>query len=186
MKPLKNLLTILLITLPLSAYAWGVVVSSGGVAAAGGAATCGATAAATATAHGSYINYPSHCQGVGNSSSHQICKVILRCSNTTGSAQNFTVGIYSSKGDQAGTHYGSDVTVSVPNGTNDGLVTFEWTSDYPEPPGNYFIWCSAATTSGCYFSYGNSTYESTTHFLWAETWGDFTGYDLFFEVYYME
>jgi len=35
MKPLKNLLTILLILLPLSAYAWGVVVSSGGVAAGG-------------------------------------------------------------------------------------------------------------------------------------------------------
>lgn len=36
MKEMKNLLTILLILLPLSAYAWGVVVSSGGVAAGGG------------------------------------------------------------------------------------------------------------------------------------------------------
>lgn len=36
MKPLKNLLTILLILLPLSAYAWGVVASSGGVAAPAG------------------------------------------------------------------------------------------------------------------------------------------------------
>ena len=40
MKPLKNLLTILLILLPLSAHAWGVVVTSGGVAAAGGGGTC--------------------------------------------------------------------------------------------------------------------------------------------------
>lgn len=157
----------------------------GGVAAPAGD-TCGATAAATATAHGNSINYPSHCQGVSNSSSNQICKVILRCTNMSGSAQNFTVGIYGSKGDQAGTHYGDDVVVSVPNGTNDGLTTFEWTSNYPNPSGDYYIWCAAATTSNCYFRYGDNSFGSTSYFLWAETWGDFTGSDLFFEVYYME
>lgn len=41
MTHMKNLLTILLLLLPLSAHAWGVVVSSGGVAAGGGGATCG-------------------------------------------------------------------------------------------------------------------------------------------------
>ena len=50
MTHMKNLLTILLILLPLSAYAWGVVVSSGGVAAAGGEPASGTVLFGTCTA----------------------------------------------------------------------------------------------------------------------------------------
>lgn len=151
---------------------WGVAAS---------AATCEATPSIEATGITNgleiYTNQPD--QKITNASSVQICKVAIYLNND-GGTQDVTVQIRSAT-HGGGTQYGADKTVSLADHEAGAWYTFEWTSDFPNPTGDYYVYVIDANAGGR-IRYDTGTISGSLYYVGIEL----SASDMAIRIYYME
>lgn len=116
-------------------------------------------------------------QRVYNSSSLTVCGISLYL-DPASTSSTYTVEIRSAI-NGGGTLYGSSKTIT-PSSTSGGWYDFTWSSNYPNPTGNYYICVSSSNSSNLLY-YADENYEGTSYSAYAGN-TQYTQYDLSFKV----